>query len=255
MCGIVGYVGAGEALPVLLEGMERLEYRGYDSSGIAVLDDGGLAVVRKAGRLSELESQLDGVRLQGSLGIGHTRWATHGAPTDGNAHPHRDCSGRLAIVHNGIIENHDVLRAELVGAGHTFVSETDTEVAAHLIESILESQGGSLADAVRAAVRRLEGAYALVCIHADEPDVIVTARLEAPIIVGSSAEAGLVGSDIPALLGHTRDVIPLENRQVAEVARRGLWRLRLRRATSRRPSRCTSAGTRRSREGRPRTSC
>lgn len=217
MCGIVGYTGAGEALPLLLEGMERLEYRGYDSAGVAIVGDGEVRVERKAGRLQELEKALQDRPLQGTAGIGHTRWATHGAPTDANAHPHSDCTGRLALVHNGIIENHDVLRAELSEAGHDFASETDTEVAAHLIESILGSEGCSLTEAVRLAVERLEGAFAIVCIHASEPDVIVTARQEAPIIVGASAEGGLVGSDIPALLGHTREVVPLENRQIAEV--------------------------------------
>jgi glucosamine--fructose-6-phosphate aminotransferase (isomerizing) len=217
MCGIVGYVGSEPALPFLLDGMHRLEYRGYDSAGIAVIDDGEITVERKAGRLENLAGSLEGREIAGTLGIGHTRWATHGAPTDGNAHPHRDCSGRVAIVHNGIIENHDVLREKLEGAGHTFRSETDTEVAAHLIESILAERSCSLREAVIEAVNILEGAFALVCISADEPDVIITARQEPPIIVGAGDGVGLVGSDIPALLGHTRDVIPLHNHQVAEV--------------------------------------
>ena len=217
MCGIVGYVGSDQALPFLLDGMRKLEYRGYDSAGVAVIKDDGLAVVRKAGRLQNLEDELEGTTLAGSLGIGHTRWATHGAPTDANAHPHRDCSGRLAIVHNGIIENHDVLRSKLEGEGHTFKSETDTEVIAHLIESIIASERCSLLDAVRVAVNVVEGAFALVCISADEPDVIIAARQEPPIIVGATKDAGLVGSDIPALLAHTRDMIPLQNHQIAEV--------------------------------------
>ena len=218
VCGIVGYVGDSAALPVLLEGMERLEYRGYDSAGVAVVD-GGMTVVRKAGRLGQLEADLEGRELPGSLGIGHTRWATHGAPTDENAHPHRDCSGKIAVVHNGIIENHDVLKAELLEQGHTFESQTDTEVAAHLIESIIAERGCSLREAVLAAVNVLEGAFALVCIRVDEPDRIVVARQEPPIIVGAADGVGLVASDIPALLGHTRDVIPLDNQQVAEVMR------------------------------------
>jgi glucosamine--fructose-6-phosphate aminotransferase (isomerizing) len=197
--------------------MRKLEYRGYDSAGVAVIKDDGLAVVRKAGRLQNLEDELEGTTLAGSLGIGHTRWATHGAPTDANAHPHRDCSGRLAIVHNGIIENHDVLRSKLEGEAHTFKSETDTEVIAHLIESIIASERCSLLDAVREAVNVVEGAFALVCISADEPDVIIAARQEPPIIVGPTKDAGLVGSDIPALLAHTRDMIPLQNHQIAEV--------------------------------------
>ena len=217
MCGIVGYVGDESALPVLLDGMRKLEYRGYDSAGVAVLLDGKVGTVRRAGRIQNLEKELEGKTLEGTLGIGHTRWATHGAPTDQNAHPHTDCTERLALVHNGIIENHDVLRAKLQAEGHTFRSETDTEVAAHLIESIIERDGCSLQDAVLEAVSILKGAFALVCIHASEPDVIVAARSQAPIIVGAADGVGLVGSDIPALLQHTRDVIPLSDRQIAVV--------------------------------------
>ena len=217
MCGIVGYVGEEQALPVLLEGMAKLEYRGYDSAGVGVIDDGKLAVARKAGELSALQQELDGRQLSGTTGIGHTRWATHGAPNDVNAHPHSDCKDKIAVVHNGIIENHDELRAELEAAGHGFSSETDTEVVAHLLESILAAQAVSLKDAVLACVARLKGAFALVCISVDEPGVIVVARQEPPIIVGASEGAGLVGSDIPALLAYTRDVIPLDNGQVAEV--------------------------------------
>jgi glucosamine--fructose-6-phosphate aminotransferase (isomerizing) len=217
MCGIVGYTGPGQALPFLLDGMRRLEYRGYDSAGVAVLDGKAMATARKAGRLSNLEEVIEPGTLAGSLGIGHTRWATHGPPTDGNAHPHTDCTGGLALVHNGIIENHDVLRSKLAGEGHAFASETDTEVAVHLIESILATESCSLLEAVRQSVNVLEGAFALVCISATEPDVIVTARKEAPIIVGASNDVGLVASDIPALLMHTRDVIPLADRQIAEV--------------------------------------
>jgi glutamine---fructose-6-phosphate transaminase (isomerizing) len=217
MCGIVGYVGSDQALPVLLSGMRMLEYRGYDSAGVAIVEDGQINIVRKAGQIANLEEALEGNEPSGTLGIGHTRWATHGGPTDGNAHPHRDCSGRIAIVHNGIIENHDVLRAGLVAKGHTFKSETDTEVAAHLIEQIISDKGSTLLEAVTEAVNILEGAFALVCVRADEPDVIVTARQEPPIIVGAADGVGLVGSDVPALLGHTRDVIPLDNRQIAEV--------------------------------------
>jgi glutamine---fructose-6-phosphate transaminase (isomerizing) len=216
MCGIVGYVGAGEALPVLLEGMERLEYRGYDSAGVAIVDDGRLRVVRRAGRLQELRDAVAGLELGGHLGIGHTRWATHGRPSDENAHPHIDCTGTLAVVHNGIVENHDLLRRVLTEDGHTFTSDTDTEVVAHLLESVMAG-GVSLRDAVLEVVRQLEGAFALVCISVSEPDTIVVARQEPPIIVGATGDTGLVGSDIPALLPYTRDVIPLSNRQVAEV--------------------------------------
>ncbi|MGH2753786.1 MAG: glutamine--fructose-6-phosphate transaminase (isomerizing) [Actinomycetota bacterium] len=217
MCGIVGYVGGQNALPVLLDGMRRLEYRGYDSAGVAILVNGEVSTVRRGGRLQNLESELAGRDLDGRLGIGHTRWATHGAPTDGNAHPHQDCTEKIAVVHNGIIENHDVLRAQLISEGHVFRSETDTEVAAHVIESIIERRGCSLQEAILEAVSILKGAFALVCIYAGEPEVIVTARSQAPIIVGASEGVGLVGSDIPALLQHTRDVIPLADRQVAVV--------------------------------------
>jgi glucosamine--fructose-6-phosphate aminotransferase (isomerizing) len=217
MCGIVGYVGRDQALPVLLDGMAKLEYRGYDSAGVAVISDGHIEVARKAGELSALQAVVQEHDLRGSTGIGHTRWATHGAPNDTNAHPHRDCTGKIALVHNGIIENHDVLKAELESSGHEFRSETDTEVVAHLLEAILAESGGSLREAVLEAVGRLEGAFALVCLSLDEPDVIVVARQEPPIIVGAADGVGLVGSDIPALLAYTRDVIPLDNRQVAEV--------------------------------------
>jgi glucosamine--fructose-6-phosphate aminotransferase (isomerizing) len=167
--------------------------------------------------MGELEGALKNNELEGSLGIGHTRWATHGAPTDENAHPHRDCSGKIALVHNGIIENHDVLRARLEQEGHTFSSQTDTEVAAHLIESIITARSVSLLDAVLEAVTILEGAFALVCIRVDEPDRIIVARQEPPMIVGATEQMGLVGSDIPALLAYTRDIVPLDNHQVAEV--------------------------------------
>ncbi|MFN2489635.1 MAG: glutamine--fructose-6-phosphate transaminase (isomerizing) [Actinomycetota bacterium] len=217
MCGIVGYTGSDGALPVLLDGMAKLEYRGYDSAGVAVITDGRLDVARRAGRLDVLADSMQRSAFEGVAGIGHTRWATHGAPTDTNAHPHVDCKGEIAIVHNGIIENHDVLRERLARDGHVFRSETDTEVAAHLIESIVEQRDCSLLDAVRVTVGMLEGAFALVCISTAEPDAIVVARHEPPMIVGAAPGVGLVASDIPALLAYTRDVIPLDNNQIAEV--------------------------------------
>jgi len=217
MCGIVGYVGGDEALPILLQGMRKLEYRGYDSAGVALVSDGKIAVARRAGELDRLMIAMKGAEWPATTGIGHTRWATHGAPTENNAHPHTDCTGSLALVHNGIIENHDVLREELANHGHTFTTETDTEVVVHLIESILADEECSLRDAMLQTVARLEGAFALVCVSAREPDTIVVARQEPPIIVGATATMGLVASDIPALLAHTRDVIPLDNCQVAEV--------------------------------------
>jgi glucosamine--fructose-6-phosphate aminotransferase (isomerizing) len=220
MCGIVGYTGGDEALPILVDGMSKLEYRGYDSAGVALLEEDGLRVVRRAGRLDELVAALSGTRLEGTTGIGHTRWATHGAPTDHNAHPHVDCDESIAVVHNGIIENHDVLRERLAAEGHVFRSETDTEVVSHLLESIVAARSCSLLQAVLEAVHVLEGAFALVCLSEKEPSKIVVARQEPPIILGAAPGVGLVASDIPALLAHTRTVIPLDNHQVAEVGPR-----------------------------------
>ena len=215
ICGIVGYVGPDEALPTLVDGMEKLEYRGYDSAGVAVLD-GKLEIVRRAGKLERLKEALEERAPRGNVGIGHTRWATHGAPTDGNAHPHLDCNKEIAVVHNGIIENFDVLKRELQQEGHTFVSETDTEVVAHMLEK-LTKDGRSLLDAMFEVVHVLEGAFALVCISTAEPDRIIAARKDTPVIVGVTDQAGLVASGIPALLAHTRDMVPLENGQIAEV--------------------------------------
>ncbi|HEU4831594.1 MAG TPA: glutamine--fructose-6-phosphate transaminase (isomerizing), partial [Actinomycetota bacterium] len=213
MCGIVGYVGPDQALPVVLEGLRRLEYRGYDSAGVAMID-GGLAVVKRAGKLSELDAALEVVGpVPGSIGIGHTRWATHGAPTDRNAHPHLDCEGRVAVIHNGIIENFTDLRTGLQKRGHVLDSDTDTEVLAHLIE---EKQG-PLADRVRATAGELDGAYALVVLALDEPDVIVGVRVSSPLIVGLGDGENVLASDIPAVLQKTRTVLPIDENQVVEV--------------------------------------
>jgi glutamine---fructose-6-phosphate transaminase (isomerizing) len=218
MCGIVGYVGPDPALPVVLEGLRRLEYRGYDSSGVALID-GGLSVVKRAGKLAELAGALEGDGgPTGSIGMGHTRWATHGAPTDRNAHPHTDCDGRVAVIHNGIVENFAELRAGLEKRGHTLVSETDTEVVAHLIEE----ERGTLGDRVRAAVRTLEGAFALVVVSADDPDVIVGVKVASPLIVGLGDGENLLASDIPAVLQKTRTVVPIDERQVVEVRADGI---------------------------------
>jgi glutamine---fructose-6-phosphate transaminase (isomerizing) len=213
MCGIVGYVGRDEALPIILEGLRRLEYRGYDSAGVALLD-GGLAVVKKAGRLDELEREL-GERgsPSGSVGMGHTRWATHGEPSDRNAHPHVDCHGRVAVIHNGIIENFRELRAGLEKRGHRFASDTDTEVVAHLIEET----DGSLTEAVRTTVRTLEGAYALVVCSPDEPDLIVGVKVSSPLVVGLGEGENVLASDIPAVLQRTRTVLPLDEGEIVEV--------------------------------------
>jgi glucosamine--fructose-6-phosphate aminotransferase (isomerizing) len=213
MCGIVGYVGPDDALPVILEGLRRLEYRGYDSAGVALVD-GALTVNKRAGKLSELDALLaERGAPTGSLGIGHTRWATHGEPNDRNAHPHTDCDGNVAVIHNGIVENFAAIRTELEKRGHTFASETDTEVVAHLIEE----QEGALADRVRAAIRQLEGAYALVVVSADEPDVIVGVKVSSPLIVGLGDGENLLASDIPAVLERTRRVVPVSEDQVVEL--------------------------------------
>jgi glucosamine--fructose-6-phosphate aminotransferase (isomerizing) len=221
MCGIVGYVGPDQALPIVLEGLRRLEYRGYDSAGVAILD-GGLSVVKRSGKLGELEAVLeaDG-RPEGSVGMGHTRWATHGAPTDRNAHPHMDCGGRVAVIHNGIIENFQPLRARLEKDGHTLSSETDTECVAHLIEEKLAEGAVLLPDAVRAAVAELEGAYSLVVCAGDQPDVLVGVKVSSPLIVGLGDGETLLASDIPAVLDRTTTVVPLEEGQVVEIRREG----------------------------------
>src|SRR3989454_3196787 len=214
MCGIVGYVGPDQALPILLEGLRRLEYRGYDSAGVAVVD-GAVRVVTRAGKLSELEAALgDGKRPVGQTGMGHTRWATHGGPTDQNAHPHLDCEGRVAVIHNGIIENFQELKDRLIKSGHRFSSETDTEVVAHLVE---ESSQGDLAQAVRAAVRQLTGAYALVILSSDEPGVIVGVKVSSPLIVGLGDGENLVASDIPAIMLRTSRFVPLAENRVVQV--------------------------------------
>ncbi|MDH5314282.1 MAG: glutamine--fructose-6-phosphate transaminase (isomerizing) [Actinomycetota bacterium] len=220
MCGIVGYVGPDEALPIVLEGLRRLEYRGYDSAGVAVLD-GGLGVVKRAGKLGELEAALgEEGNPTGSVGMGHTRWATHGAPTDRNAHPHLDCGGHVAVIHNGIIENHQSLRVRLEKEGHSLVSETDTECVAHLVEEKLRD-GGPLADAVRAAVRELEGAFSLVVCSLDEPDALVGVKVSSPLIVGLGDGETLLASDIPAVLHRTTTVVPLDEGMLVEVRAAG----------------------------------
>jgi glucosamine--fructose-6-phosphate aminotransferase (isomerizing) len=216
MCGIVGYVGSDEALPIILEGLHRLEYRGYDSAGIAVLN-GRLDVVKRAGKLEMLEKELaENGSPRGGVGMGHTRWATHGQPTDRNAHPHVDCHGRIAVIHNGIIENFHELREQLEARGHPFTSDTDTECISHLIE---ERFDGDLPAAVREAVRELEGAYALVVLTADDPDVIVGVRVSSPMLVGLGEGENLLASDAPALLTRTRKIVALGEGQIAEIRR------------------------------------
>ncbi|MFF7383506.1 glutamine--fructose-6-phosphate transaminase (isomerizing) [Streptomyces griseoluteus] len=222
MCGIVGYVGARSALDVVMAGLKRLEYRGYDSAGVAVLADGGLATAKRAGKLVNLEKELAERPLPaGATGIGHTRWATHGGPTDANAHPHLDNAGRVAVVHNGIIENFAVLRAELAERGHDLASETDTEVVAHLLAEEF-SASADLAEAMRLVCRRLEGAFTLVAVHADEPDVVVGARRNSPLVVGVGEGETFLASDVAAFIAHTREAVELGQDQVVELRRDGV---------------------------------
>ncbi|MEV7424926.1 MULTISPECIES: glutamine--fructose-6-phosphate transaminase (isomerizing) [unclassified Streptomyces] len=222
MCGIVGYVGGQSALDVVVAGLRRLEYRGYDSAGVAVLADGGLASAKKAGKLVNLEKALVERPLpSGATGIGHTRWATHGGPTDANAHPHLDNAGRVAVVHNGIIENFAALRAELTGRGHDLGSETDTEAVSHLLAEAF-SACGDLAESMRQVCRRLEGAFTLVAVHADEPDVVVGARRNSPLVVGVGDGEAFLASDVAAFIAHTRSAIELGQDQVVELRRDGV---------------------------------
>ncbi|MET7473057.1 glutamine--fructose-6-phosphate transaminase (isomerizing) [Streptomyces sp. NPDC005648] len=222
MCGIVGYVGSQSALDVVMAGLKRLEYRGYDSAGVAVPADGGLAAAKKAGKLVNLEKELvDRPLPAGSTGIGHTRWATHGGPTDANAHPHLDNAGRVAVVHNGIIENFAALRAELTERGHALASETDTEVVAHLLAEEF-SATDDLAEAMRLVCRRLEGAFTLVAVHADAPDVVVGARRNSPLVVGVGEGEAFLASDVAAFIAHTRSAIELGQDQVVELRRDGV---------------------------------
>jgi glutamine---fructose-6-phosphate transaminase (isomerizing) len=222
MCGIVGYVGGQSALDVVIAGLRRLEYRGYDSGGAAVLADGGLAVAKKAGKLSNLGKLLDERPLPtGFTGIGHTRWATHGAPTDANAHPHLDNAGRVAVVHNGIIENFARLRTELTDRGHELPSETDTEAVAHLLAESFSSCG-DLAESMRQVCRLLEGAFTLVAVHADAPDTVVGARRNSPLVVGVGDGEAFLASDVVAFIEYTRDAIELGQDQVVELTRDGV---------------------------------
>ncbi len=221
MCGIVGYIGARDSVPVIMDSLGRLEYRGYDSAGIAVIDDGGALLGSKAeGKLARLAERLaNGEALHGHVGVGHTRWATHGRPSDENAHPHLDCSATFAVVHNGIIENYAALRTKLIAEGHKFASETDTEVLAHLIE---RQYNGDLVAAVRHTLSEVDGAFALGVISSDAPDRLIFARNGAtPLIVGIGDDEMFVASDIPAMLQYTRKVIVLEEGEVVEVKRSG----------------------------------
>jgi glucosamine--fructose-6-phosphate aminotransferase (isomerizing) len=219
MCGIVGYVGPQAALDVVVEGLRRLEYRGYDSAGVAIVADGELVAAKKAGKLGNLEKLLAEQKLPGDgLGIGHTRWATHGAPNDVNAHPHISSDGRIALVHNGIVENYVALRSELAEAGITPISETDTEIVAHLLGQ-QTAAGATLAEAMRTVCRRLQGAFTLVAVDRENPDVVVAARRNSPLVVGVGEGENFVASDVAAFIEHTREAIELGQDQVVQITR------------------------------------
>ncbi len=226
MCGIVGYIGKKRVVPVILDGLKRLEYRGYDSAGIAVAGNGdGLQMRRAEGKLRNLEEVIRLKPLDGTYGIGHTRWATHGRPTEENAHPHRDCTGKIVVVHNGIVENYLSLKKKLIEEGHTFTTETDTEIIAHLVEKYSASSNGrrpSLEDAVRQAVKQLTGVFALAVISSDEPNKIVAARNGPPAVIGLGNDEYFVASDVPAILNHTRDIFFLADGDMAVVTPDGV---------------------------------
>ncbi|MBR5817439.1 MAG: class II glutamine amidotransferase, partial [Clostridia bacterium] len=212
MCGIVGFTGSADALPVLLGGLKRLEYRGYDSAGIAVFDEDDIHVVKTRGRISELEYKINSLPdFSSQCGIGHTRWATHGEPTDENSHPHLSADGRIAVVHNGIIENYAELRARLIKRGYQFRSETDTEVIAHLLEYYYD---GDILAALSKVTTKLHGSYALGVLCADRPGEIIAARLDSPLIVGLGEGENFIASDIPAFLSHTKDYYTVDDGEI-----------------------------------------
>lgn len=219
MCGIVGYIGNKLAVPILLEGLEKLEYRGYDSAGVAVEEEGRIKISKSVGKLSALKEKLKEIKIEGSVGIGHTRWATHGRPSDINAHPHSDCSGKFAIAHNGIIENYLELKEGLQAEGHRFISETDTEVLAHLIEHLYH---GDLEKAVREMLKQVRGSFALVVMCSMEPDKLIAVRKASPLVIGLGEDEFFVASDIPALLNHTRNTYILEDGEMAVLTKSGV---------------------------------
>ncbi|MCL1873263.1 MAG: glutamine--fructose-6-phosphate transaminase (isomerizing) [Clostridiales bacterium] len=221
MCGIVGYVGNRQALPIILQGLKSLEYRGYDSAGVVIVpEESGeeLNIIRSQGKIAHLENVLEDYSLPGTVGIGHTRWATHGPPSDANAHPHCDCQKKIALAHNGIIENYLELQEWLIEKGHSFTSETDTEVLPHLVEEFYQ---GDLGQALQEAIKRLRGAYAIVAVCRDNPDILVAARKDSPLIIGIGEGENFFASDIPAVIEHTRQIIIMEDGETAQINREG----------------------------------
>jgi glutamine---fructose-6-phosphate transaminase (isomerizing) len=220
MCGIIGYIGSKPVVPVLLDGLRRMEYRGYDSAGVALVSPEGIALRRSAGKLANLELAIRDEPVDGLYGVGHTRWATHGRPTEENAHPHRDCTGRIVVVHNGIIENYLELKQELQAQGHQFKTETDTEIVAHLVEREMRDDG--LEQAVRRSLKVMRGMFAIVLVSVEDPEKIVAVRNGPPIVVGLGQNEFFVASDIPAILSHTRDVVFLGDEEMAIITRSGV---------------------------------
>ena len=220
MCGIIGYLGSKPVVPVLIDGLKRLEYRGYDSAGIALVKNGDIEIRRSAGKLNRLEQVIATNPVDGEYGVGHTRWATHGRPTEENAHPHRDCTGKIVVVHNGIIENYLELKHELQAAGHTFETETDTEVIAHLVEGEFKDDG--LENAVRRSLKKLRGLFGIVLVHANDPGKIVAVKNGPPIVIGIGDDEFFVASDVPAILSHTRNVAFLGDEEMAILTRTGI---------------------------------
>ncbi|MEG6586932.1 glutamine--fructose-6-phosphate transaminase (isomerizing) [Dendrosporobacter sp. 1207_IL3150] len=220
MCGIVGYIGPNEAAPFLIEGLTKLEYRGYDSAGIAVFDGNRINVEKSVGRLGNLEKKVEGKSPQGHIGIGHTRWATHGRPSDVNSHPHTDCSGKFVVVHNGIIENYLHLKEQLIAKGHVFTSETDTEVVAHLVEDYYD---GDLESTVKKVLNVIEGSYALVFMSEYEPDKIICTKQDNPLVIGLGEGENFIASDIPAIISRTRKTYILSDGEMAIVTKDSVW--------------------------------
>ncbi len=217
MCGIVGYVGYRQAYPILITGLKRQEYRGYDSAGISLITKAGLTVFKKKGKVKELEESLLGKQLESNIGIGHTRWATHGEPSDRNAHPHRSFHGKLTMIHNGIIENYALLKSELEKKGYEFKSETDTEVLLNFVEDIYLNTGGSLEEALRIALKRVSGAYVVLILNEDDPDTILAARKGSPLVIGIGKGEHFLGSDATPMVEYTKEVVYVNDYQIAIV--------------------------------------
>jgi glucosamine--fructose-6-phosphate aminotransferase (isomerizing) len=224
MCGIIGYIGKREAVPVLLNGLRRMEYRGYDSAGVAVISNGSLNVIKERGKVAVLSEMLDGMNIHANVGLGHTRWATHGEPNRINAHPHIDGSGKIVIIHNGIIENYYSIKQELISKGHLFKSETDSEVLAHLIEELYE---GDIEQAVRMALTQVKGTYGMVALDSDEPDRLIAARMGSPMIIGLGEDENMIASDAAAMVDYTRNVIFLDDGEIAVITRNNVINTRL----------------------------